>query len=88
MSSVHGEELEILVGAGGGGPEELILVGRPDADGRVRVRGWTGHDWGCVPEAREFAAGELVAELERAVRAGRALRPEIGAVRQWLAHVR
>ena len=78
-------ELEVLIGAGGGAAEALMLVGQPRADGRVTVRSWTSGDWSREPEARERVATELFAEIERAARVGRSVRPELGTVREWLA---
>ena len=84
MVSSDGRELEVLVGARGDAAEELMLVGRPRADGLVAVRVWTSPDWGREAEAREHRAADLLATIERAVRAGRSLHPELGTVRDWL----
>jgi hypothetical protein len=80
-------ELSVLVGGKGGvggAPEELLLIGRPDASGRVRVRSWTSNDWGGTPVERERSASEVLEELERAVRGGRSLNQELLLVRRWL----
>jgi len=80
-------ELPVLVGGKPGvtgAPEELFLIGRPDASGRVRVRSWTSNDWGAAPVERERSASELLEELERAVRHGRSLNQELLVVRRWL----
>lgn len=77
-------ELPLLLAAGAGEPEALLLVARPRSDGRVLVRGWTGRDWSRGPESSEREAAELLADLERAARMGRQMRPELSAVRDWL----
>lgn len=84
MVTAGGGELEVLIGAGAEAGETLLLVGRPRADGRVLVRAWPGGEWGREPEARERSASDLLNEIERAVRQGRSVRPEVGAVRHWL----
>ena len=78
------ETLELLVGGGSGEPEKLLLIERPTTDGRVRVRSWTSDDWSATPTPSECSAAGLLAEIERAVRAGRALNRELAVVRQWL----
>jgi hypothetical protein len=80
-------ELSVLVGGKpgvSGAPEELLLIGRPDASGRVSVRSWTSNDWGATPVERERSASEVLEELERAVRHGRSLNHELLVVRRWL----
>ena len=81
---VPGSELQLLVGAGAGAPEELLLIERPRTDGRVHTRGWDGRAWSATPVSRDRDAAELLAELERAVRAGRSLNHELPVVRRWL----
>jgi len=77
-------ELQVLVGAGAGESEQLMLISVPHADGRVSLRAWSGLDWSRAPELLERDAVDLLADIERALRARRALSPEIGAVRDWL----
>lgn len=80
-------ELSVLVGGKAGvhgAPEELLLIERPTAAGRVRIRSWTSNDWGATPVERERSASEVLEELERAVRAGRSLNHELLVVRRWL----
>ena len=81
---MRSSELQVLVGAGAGEPEELMHISAPRADGRVSLRAWSGRDWSHAPELLERDAADLLADIERAVRARRALYPEIGAVRDWL----
>lgn len=77
------DEMPVLLGAGGGQLEALLLVGRPDG-GRVRVREWTG-DWSAPPRERVVDAQRLLAEIEDAQRAGRRVNQELYAVRLWLS---
>lgn len=79
------DTLDVLVGGGSGAPEKLLLIERPTADGRVRVRSWTSDDWSAVPTPTECSASGLLSEIERAVREGRALNHELTVVTRWLA---
>ena len=79
------DTLDLLVGGGKGAPEKLLLIERPTADGRVRLRSWTSDDWSAAPTPSECSAKGLLTEIERAVREGRALNHELKTVRQWLA---
>lgn len=79
------DTLDLLVGGGKGAPEKLLLIERPTADGRVRLRSWTSDDWSAAPTPSECNARDLFGEIERAVREGRALNQELKVVRQWLA---
>ena len=84
MVTTGGGELEVLIGAGDDTGETLLLVGRPRVDGRVLVRAWPDGEWGREPEARQRSASDVLHEIERAVRQGRSVRPEVDAVRNWL----
>jgi len=79
------DTLDLLVGGGGGAPEKLLLIERPSADGRVKLRSWTSDDWSAAPAPAECSASGLLGEIERAVREGRALNRELTVVRCWLA---
>ena len=78
------DTLELLVGGGKGAPEKLLLIERPTADGRVRVRSWTSDDWSASPTPSECSAADLLNDIERAVRDRRSLNVELSVVRQWL----
>ena len=80
------DTLDVLVGGGAGAPEKLLLIERPTADGRVRLRSWTSDDWSAAPTPAECSASGLLGEIERAVREGRSLNHELTVVRQWLGH--
>ena len=72
------------MGGGRGQPEQLLLIERPGADGRVRFREWTSADWSAPPSVRECSAADLLTDIERAVREGRGLNRELTVVRRWL----
>jgi hypothetical protein len=78
------ETLDLLVGGGGGTPEKLMLIERPSADGRIRLRAWTSDDWSAAPTSSECNASGLLEEVERAVREGRSVNHELTVVRRWL----
>lgn len=78
------DTLDLLVGGGHGAAEKLLLIERPSADGRVRLRSWTSDDWSAVSTSSECSASGLLQEIEGAWRAGRTLNREISVVRQWL----
>ena len=80
------DTLDVLVGGGAGAPEKLLLIERPSADGRVRLRSWTSDAWSAAPTPAECSASGLLGEIERAVREGRSLNHELTVVRQWLGH--
>jgi len=83
-----GSELSLLVGPGSRDPEELMLIARPNSDGRVHRRVWTANDWSASPLERDRDAQDLLADIERAVRKGRSLNQELSLVRSWLEPVR
>lgn len=76
--------LQLLVGAGQGEPEMLLLLERPNADGIVRVRSWTSDDWSAIPETREQPTLELLLQIEGWARQRRGLNHQISVVRRWL----
>ena len=82
--SVTGRELPLLLGHHGDLAEALLLVGVPDGDGIVHVRGWSADDWSAPPGARAERATTLLAWLERQVSSGRTMNQSLYAVRLWL----
>jgi hypothetical protein len=80
-----GETLQLLVGGGGGEPERLLLLERPDARGVVRVRSWSSDDWSAPPVQDERDAAALLRAIEGWVRQRRGLNHELTVVRRWLA---
>ena len=77
-------ELPVLLGAGAGAVETLMLVGPPGPDGMVHVRAWTAGDWSAAPRSRVEKGSELLAWLEAQSRVGRSLNQSLYAVRLWL----
>ena len=77
-------EMPLLLGAQNGSPETLLLIGVPDANGVVHVRGWSAEDWGAPPGARAERAASLLEWLERQSSAGRTMNQSLYAVRLWL----
>lgn len=77
-------ELPLLLGAGRGTPESLMLLGAPDADGVVHVRTWTADDWGSPPRTSAERAETLLKWLEVQEHAGRTMNQSPYTVRLWL----
>jgi hypothetical protein len=77
-------ELPVLIGAGAGGAETLLLIGAPDEGGTVHLRVWTADDWGAPPRPRTERAEELLAWLEAQAKARRTMNQSSYALRLWL----
>lgn len=77
-------ELPLLMGAGHGEPERLLLIGVLGDGGVVRVRIWTSDNWGAAPRIREEARHELLEWIETMARAGHSLNQSLDTVRRWL----
>ena len=77
-------ELPLLIGAGPGMPETLMLIGAPDAAGVVHVRRWTADEWSAPPRASAERADTLLKWLEVQERAGRTMNQAMYTVRLWL----
>ena len=77
-------ELPVLLGAGAGAPETLLLIGAPGDDGVVHVRVWSASDWSAPPRARAERAVSLLQWLEDQSAAGRSLNQSLYALRLWL----
>ena len=75
--------LSLVIQGGGGDPESVLLIGRPDSAGRVRVREWTSNDWQSAVEY-DVTADEIVQRVERAVRAFRRVSEDPRSLRRWL----
>lgn len=76
-------ELPLMIGAGAGEPEVLMLIGAPAAD-VVQVRRWTSDDWGASPASVPEDAGALLRWVEAQAARGRSLNQSLYAVRLWL----
>ena len=83
-ASSSGETLQLMVGAGQDQPEQLLLLERPTADGKVRVRSWSSEDWSAAPKTEHRTAAELLRDVERWARERRRLNHSVTFVRQWL----
>jgi hypothetical protein len=77
-------ELPLLMGAGHGEPERLLLLGAPDERGMVHVRIWTSDDWSLPPRTRDEPCDGLLEWIESMARAGHSLNQSLTAVRGWL----
>ena len=77
-------ELPLLLGAVGGAPETLLLIGTPGDDGVVHVRVWSASDWSAPPRGRADRASSLLQWLEEQSAAGRSMNQSLYAVRLWL----
>ena len=77
-------ELPLLLGAGPGTPEALMLIGTPDAQGVVHVRTWTADDWSAAPRSSAERADTLLKWLEVQERVGRSMNQSSYTVRLWL----
>jgi hypothetical protein len=77
-------ELPVLLGAGAGSAEALLLVGPRDAGGMVRVRRWSGEDWSATAAGVAERADALLHWIEAQAAAGRSMNQSLYAVRLWL----
>jgi hypothetical protein len=77
-------ELPLLLGAGRGTAESLMLLGAPDASGVVHVRTWTANDWSAPPRTSAERADTLLKWIELQESAGRTMNQSLYAVRLWL----
>lgn len=77
-------ELPLLMGAGHGEPERLLLIGFPDGQDLVAVRIWTSDDWSVPPRARMEPRDALLEWIETMSRAGHTLNQSLTTVRHWL----
>lgn len=77
------DELGVLVGAGDGERERLVMLGKP-AHGRVHVREWSSHNWSSAPEERDAAVADVAADFQRAYDARRRMSAGLAQIRAWL----
>lgn len=82
--AASGDTLQLMVGGGQGQPELLLLLERPSAEGKVRVRSWSSDDWSAPPKTEQRTATDLLRDVERWARERRGLNHSLSAVRQWL----
>lgn len=75
--------LSVRIGGGKGGPERLLLVGRP-YDGQVRVREWETGTLNTAGDDYDIDPAELLEDIESAYRSSLGVRPEMYEIRLWL----
>jgi hypothetical protein len=76
-------ELGVLISAGAGEPDHLVLLGIP-ANGRVHLREWSAHNWAGPPDERDLPVDAAYAIFERAHDARRRMTVGLKQVREWL----
>jgi hypothetical protein len=77
-------ELPVLLGAGAGEMEALLLVGPRDVAGMVPVRRWSGENWSAAAPSAIERADALLHWIEAQAAAGRSMNQSLYAVRLWL----
>ena len=77
-------ELGVLISAGGGEPDRLLLIRRP-ADGRVHMREWSTHNWSGAPDEREIPVADALAIFQGAYDASRRMSVSLKGIQAWLA---
>jgi hypothetical protein len=77
------DELGVLMAAGDGEPERLLMLGTP-ANGRVHVREWSSRNWSGPPDEREMAVADAFAVFQRAHDARRRMSTGLSQIRAWL----
>jgi hypothetical protein len=78
------EFLTIRLGGDAATAERLLLIGRPNEDGQVRVREWTSNSWNTEGDDYDVDAEELLESIQQAYDQQRLLGEEIYKVRRWL----
>ncbi|HSC32185.1 MAG TPA: hypothetical protein VLD17_10680 [Gemmatimonadaceae bacterium] len=78
------DELGVLVAAGDGEPERLLLLGTPHG-GRVHIREWSSHNWAGPADERDDAVADALAVFQRAYDARRRMSAGLPEIRAWLA---
>jgi hypothetical protein len=77
------DELGVLIAAGDGEPERLLMLGKP-ANGRVHIREWSTHNWSGPPDERDAAVADTFAVFQRAHDARRRMSAGLSQIRAWL----
>ncbi len=77
-------ELGVLISAGPGEPDRLLLLARP-SEGRVHVREWSTHNWSSAPDEREIAVADALAIFQGAYDARRRMSVSLKGIEAWLA---
>jgi|GEM_PF-1142092 len=77
-------ELGVLISAGGGEPDRLLLLARP-SNARVHVREWSAHNWSSAPDERELSVADALAIFQGAYDARRRMSVSLKGIQAWLA---
>ncbi|HEY7896376.1 MAG TPA: hypothetical protein VIC24_15855 [Gemmatimonadaceae bacterium] len=77
------DELGVLVAAGDGESERLVMLGKP-VRGRVHLREWSAHNWSGPPEERDAPVADVLALFQRAYDARRRMSAGLAQIRAWL----
>lgn len=77
------DELGVLVAAGDGEPERLVMLG-PPSHGVVHLREWSSRNWSGPPNERDAAVADVLAQFQRAYDARRRMSAGLIQIRAWL----
>jgi hypothetical protein len=77
------DELGVLISAGGGEPDHLVMLGRP-VEGHVHLREWSTHNWSGAPDERDVPVAQAYAIFQRAYDARRRMTAALPEIRAWL----
>jgi hypothetical protein len=76
-------ELGVLISAGAGKPDCLLLISRP-RDGRVHLREWSTHNWSSAPDESEISVADALAIFQGAYDARRRMSVSLKGIQAWL----
>lgn len=76
-------ELGVLISAGAGEPERLVMLA-PPAGGRVHLREWSTHNWTGAPDERDLPVDQAFAIFRQAHDARREMTMGLTEIRAWL----
>jgi hypothetical protein len=77
-------ELGVLISAGAGEPDRLLILGRPSND-RVHVREWSTHNWSSAPDESEISVADALAIFQGAYDSRRRMSVSLKGIEAWLA---
>ncbi len=77
-------ELGVLISAGAGEPDRLLLLSRP-SNGMVHLREWSTHNWSAAPDERELPVADALAIFRGAYDARRRMTVSLKGLEAWLA---
>ncbi|HET7551778.1 MAG TPA: hypothetical protein VFK04_10810 [Gemmatimonadaceae bacterium] len=77
-------ELGVLISAGAGKPDRLLILGRP-SDGRVHIREWSTHNWSSAPDESEISTADALAIFQDAYDSRRRMSVSLNGIQAWLA---